>query len=73
MILVICIYSPNSPGIWSREQIEAWKPVVDAVHAKGGIFFCQIVHVGRASEEGTYIINFPLLFLLYITISWSIL
>ncbi|QCD85773.1 12-oxophytodienoic acid reductase [Vigna unguiculata] len=42
---------PNSPGIWSREQIEAWKPVVDAVHAKGGIFFCQIVHVGRASEE----------------------
>jgi len=52
-------YSPNSPGIWSREQIEAWKPIVDAVHAKGGIFFCQIFHVGRASEEGTYIINFP--------------
>ncbi|XP_047148010.1 putative 12-oxophytodienoate reductase 11 [Vigna umbellata] len=42
---------PNSPGIWSREQIEAWKPIVDAVHAKGGIFFCQIVHVGRVSEE----------------------
>ncbi|XP_027908907.1 putative 12-oxophytodienoate reductase 11 [Vigna unguiculata] len=44
-------YTPNSPGIWSREQIEAWKPIVDAVHAKGGIFFCQIFHVGRASEE----------------------
>ncbi|KAL2326221.1 hypothetical protein Fmac_025279 [Flemingia macrophylla] len=25
----------NAPGIWSREQIESWKPVVDAVHAKG--------------------------------------
>ncbi|XP_027355030.1 putative 12-oxophytodienoate reductase 11 [Abrus precatorius] len=41
---------PNTPGIWSREQIEAWKPVVDAVHAKGGIFFCQICHVGRVSD-----------------------
>ncbi|XP_061343291.1 putative 12-oxophytodienoate reductase 11 [Gastrolobium bilobum] len=41
---------PNTPGIWSREQVEAWKPIVDAVHAKGGIFFCQIYHVGRASN-----------------------
>ncbi|CAN8304860.1 unnamed protein product [Cochlearia groenlandica] len=35
------------PGIWTREQVEAWKPIVDAVHAKGGIFFCQIWHGGR--------------------------
>uniref|UniRef100_A0A0E0KR22 NADH:flavin oxidoreductase/NADH oxidase N-terminal domain-containing protein n=1 Tax=Oryza punctata TaxID=4537 RepID=A0A0E0KR22_ORYPU len=40
----------NTPGIWTKEQLEAWKPVVDAVHAKGGIFFCQIWHVGRASD-----------------------
>ncbi|XVE54840.1 hypothetical protein DITRI_Ditri03aG0114700 [Diplodiscus trichospermus] len=40
---------PNTPGIWSKEQVEAWKPIVDAVHAKGGIFFCQIWHVGRVS------------------------
>ncbi|KAG6751042.1 hypothetical protein POTOM_045559 [Populus tomentosa] len=26
----------HSPGIWTREQVEAWKPIVDAVHAKGG-------------------------------------
>nr|CAB3484611.1 unnamed protein product [Digitaria exilis] len=26
---------PDTPGIWSREQVEAWKPIVDAVHAKG--------------------------------------
>ncbi|XP_029127011.1 putative 12-oxophytodienoate reductase 11 [Cajanus cajan] len=42
--------NPNVAGIWLREQIESWKPVVDAVHAKGGIFFCQIVHVGRVSD-----------------------
>ncbi|KAH8490093.1 hypothetical protein H0E87_022569 [Populus deltoides] len=26
----------HAPGIWTREQVEAWKPIVDAVHAKGG-------------------------------------
>ncbi|XP_062225740.1 putative 12-oxophytodienoate reductase 11 [Phragmites australis] len=41
---------PDSPGIWTREQVEAWKPIVDAVHAKGGVFFCQIWHTGRASN-----------------------
>lgn len=42
---------PNTPGIWTKEQVEAWKPVVDAVHQKGGVFFCQIWHVGRASTH----------------------
>jgi len=41
---------PDTPGIWTKEQVEAWKPIVDAVHAKGGIFFCQIWHVGRVSK-----------------------
>lgn len=40
----------HSPGIWTDEQVEAWKPIVDAVHAKGAIFFCQIAHVGRVSN-----------------------
>ncbi|XP_020112129.1 putative 12-oxophytodienoate reductase 8 isoform X2 [Ananas comosus] len=40
---------PNTPGVWTAEQVEAWKPVVDAVHRNGGVFFCQIWHVGRAS------------------------
>ncbi|GAU18879.1 hypothetical protein TSUD_228690 [Trifolium subterraneum] len=26
---------PNTPGIWTKEQVEAWKPIVDVVHAKG--------------------------------------
>ncbi|KAL2536962.1 12-oxophytodienoate reductase 1 [Forsythia ovata] len=41
------------PGIWTKEQVEAWKPVVDAVHDKGGIFFCQIWHPGRVSDYYT--------------------
>ncbi|RVW77872.1 putative 12-oxophytodienoate reductase 11 [Vitis vinifera] len=53
---------PHTPGIWTKEQVEAWKPIVDAVHAKGGIFFCQIWHVGRVSNTGmffTYHLLFP--------------
>ncbi|KAG8378508.1 hypothetical protein BUALT_Bualt08G0144400 [Buddleja alternifolia] len=38
---------PYTPGIWTKEQVEAWKPVVDAIHAKGTIFFCQLWHCGR--------------------------
>ncbi|GLJ17103.1 hypothetical protein SUGI_0295860 [Cryptomeria japonica] len=38
------------PGIWKKEQIEAWKPIVSAVHDKGGIFFCQLWHPGRCSH-----------------------
>ncbi|WP_035346950.1 alkene reductase [Edaphobacter aggregans] len=38
------------PGIWSKEQVEAWKPIVKAVHAQGGHIFAQIWHVGRISD-----------------------
>ncbi|KAK4483900.1 hypothetical protein RD792_011109 [Penstemon davidsonii] len=41
---------PDTPGIWTKEQVEAWKPIVDAVHAKGAVFFCQIWHGGRVSN-----------------------
>ncbi|XP_020572690.1 putative 12-oxophytodienoate reductase 5 [Phalaenopsis equestris] len=41
---------PRTPGIWTKEQVEAWKPIVNAVHEKGGIFICQIWHVGRVSN-----------------------
>ncbi|XP_028798575.1 putative 12-oxophytodienoate reductase 11 [Neltuma alba] len=41
---------PRTPGIWTKEQVESWKPIVDAVHDKGGIFFCQIWHAGRVSS-----------------------
>ncbi|KAH9307302.1 hypothetical protein KI387_035213 [Taxus chinensis] len=41
---------PHCPGIYKKEQVEAWKPVVKAVHDKGGVIFCQLWHVGRASH-----------------------
>ena len=40
----------NVPGIWSKEQVEAWKPVTVAVHKAGGHIFSQIWHVGRISD-----------------------
>jgi hypothetical protein len=43
---------PHTPGIWSQEQVEAWKPIVKAVHDKGAHFYCQIWHCGRASHQG---------------------
>ncbi|XP_065848873.1 12-oxophytodienoate reductase 3 [Euphorbia lathyris] len=42
---------PHVPGIYTEEQVEAWKKVVDAVHLKGAIIFCQLWHVGRASHQ----------------------
>jgi N-ethylmaleimide reductase len=41
----------NSPGIYSDEQAQAWKQVVDAVHAKETPFFLQLWHMGRASHS----------------------
>lgn len=38
------------PGIYSTEQVQAWKKVTSAVHAKGGRIFLQIWHAGRAAH-----------------------
>ena len=38
---------PFAPGIWSDEQAAAWRPITDAVHAKGGLIICQLWHMGR--------------------------
>jgi N-ethylmaleimide reductase len=40
----------GTPGIHSREQLEGWRQVTDAVHAKGGLIFMQLWHVGRISH-----------------------
>lgn len=40
---------PGSPGIFTESQIEGWRKITDAVHAKEGFIFCQIWHTGRAS------------------------
>lgn len=38
---------PAAPGIWSAEQVEAWKPVTAAVHEAGGRIILQLWHMGR--------------------------
>jgi 2,4-dienoyl-CoA reductase-like NADH-dependent reductase (Old Yellow Enzyme family) len=40
----------NVPGLWSQQQVEAWKPITEAVHRAGGRIFAQIWHVGRISH-----------------------
>ena len=38
------------PGLFSDEQVAAWKLITTAVHAKGGKIFAQLMHTGRASN-----------------------
>ena len=45
---------PDTPGIWSPEQVAGWKLVTDAVHAAGGVILLQLWHVGRMSDP-TYL------------------
>lgn len=39
-----------TPGIYSPKQVQGWKLVTDAVHAKGGKIFAQLWHVGRVTH-----------------------
>jgi 2,4-dienoyl-CoA reductase-like NADH-dependent reductase (Old Yellow Enzyme family) len=41
---------PDTPGIWSGEQVAGWRGVTDAVHAAGGRIVLQLWHVGRVSD-----------------------
>lgn len=40
----------NVPGIYNDTQIAAWKPITDAVHAKGSFIFCQLWCLGRTAD-----------------------
>lgn len=41
---------PDTPGIWSAEQTQAWRMITTAVHAAGGRMVMQLWHVGRVSD-----------------------
>ncbi|MGF1714726.1 alkene reductase [Photobacterium chitinilyticum] len=41
---------PNTPGLFSAEQIAGWQNVTSAVHAKGGKIFAQLWHTGRVAH-----------------------
>ena len=40
----------DTPGIYERSHVDAWKSIVESVHAAGGRIFCQLWHVGRISH-----------------------
>ncbi|EPX71708.1 NADPH dehydrogenase [Schizosaccharomyces octosporus yFS286] len=41
---------PNIPGIWNDRQVQAWKKITDAVHAKGSYMACQLWFAGRVGS-----------------------
>ncbi|BCR25629.1 alkene reductase [Aquipseudomonas alcaligenes] len=41
---------PDTPGIWSEDQVRGWLNITRAVHANGGRIFLQLWHVGRISD-----------------------
>ena len=43
--------SPFTPGIYTQEQIAAWKKVTNAVHAEGGKIYAQLWHTGRVGHS----------------------
>jgi N-ethylmaleimide reductase len=47
----------HTPGIYNDAQVQAWKRVTDAVHAKGGRIYLQLWHVGRISHPSIQLDN----------------
>ncbi|MCQ6280765.1 alkene reductase [Bacillus sp. EB600] len=43
--------NPRVPGLYTAEQMTAWKKVTDAVHSEGGTIIAQIWHVGRLTHH----------------------
>ena len=43
--------SPLTPGLFTQEQVEAWKIVTQSVHDKGGKIFAQLWHTGRVGHS----------------------
>jgi len=41
----------RTPGLYRQEQVAAWKPVLDALHAEGGLMVAQLMHVGRVANR----------------------
>ncbi|GAA2729226.1 alkene reductase [Actinocorallia aurantiaca] len=45
--------NPRTPGLHNDEQVAAWRPVTEAVHADGGRIFAQLMHAGRVGHPET--------------------
>lgn len=44
----------HSPGLWSQAQVEGWRKVTEAIHAKGSFIYCQLCAPGRAGSKNGY-------------------
>jgi N-ethylmaleimide reductase len=42
---------PRIPGLFNDAHVKGWRLVTDAVHAKGGHIFVQLMHTGRVAHE----------------------
>jgi N-ethylmaleimide reductase len=49
----------GAPGLYTDEQVEGWKRVVSAIHAKNGFVFAQLWHTGRSSHSDNQDGNTP--------------
>jgi N-ethylmaleimide reductase len=45
---------PNTPGLHTAQQVEAWRPVTAAVHERGGLIFAQLMHTGRIGHPSLF-------------------
>jgi len=46
---------PRIPGLWNARQVEGWKLVTDAVHARGGRIVVQLMHTGRVAHPANLV------------------
>ena len=49
----------RTPSVYSAGQIGAWQGIVNAVHAKGGHIFLQLMHVGRIAHSANRVTSEP--------------
>jgi N-ethylmaleimide reductase len=49
----------GAPGLYTDQQVEGWKRVVRAIHAKNGFIFAQLWHTGRSSHSDNQDGNTP--------------
>jgi N-ethylmaleimide reductase len=49
----------GAPGLYTDRQVEGWKRVVRAIHAKNGFVFAQLWHTGRSSHSDNQDGNTP--------------
>ncbi|WAC12689.1 alkene reductase [Dyadobacter pollutisoli] len=51
--------SPWTPGLYTREQIDAWKKVTEAVHQAGSVIYAQLWHTGRVGHTSVRNVALP--------------